>query len=463
MRSSSILKGNPRSWVLRNLVLRPMDSALNQGMIRRLSFLERAQWWDLAQINAWRNQRLQILLKTAYREVPFYRSLLDENRIKWEDIKSPAQLQRIPVVTKEMLGPEYPDRTTRNTGLKTYEVCSSGSTGKNFRVREDSETAGNYRASFMLALKWAGWQIGERHMQTGMTLDRSWDRRLKDSILRCEYVSAYELDDDHLDAALDVLDAKKIAHLWGYPGSLYFLAKRALQRGWNRPLRTLVTWGDNLFQHYRSTIEQAFGTKVFDTYGCGEGFQIAAQCGTESKYHLHSMDVIVEFLDNDGFPVREGDIGNIVVTRLHPGPMPLIRYRIGDLGISGDQQQCRCGRNFQLLASVQGRDTDIVVTPSGKRLIVHFFTGLIEGFQEIDCFQVLQEDIGSMIIRVVSSSPGVLDGATKDRLVRTLKKHGATDINIVIEQVNEIPTAPSGKRRFVISKVSRQFNSGLQP
>jgi phenylacetate-CoA ligase len=314
----------------------------------------------------------------------------------------------------------------------------------------------------MLALKWAGWQIGERHMQTGMTLNRSWDRRLKDSILRCEYVSAYELDDDHLDAALDVLDAKKIEHLWGYPGSLYFLAKRALQRGWNRPLRTLVTWGDNLFQHYRSTMEQAFGTKVFDTYGCAEGFQIAAQCGTESKYHLHSMDVIVEFLDNNGFPVREGDIGNIVVTRLHPGPMPLIRYRVGDLGISGGQQQCRCGRNFQLLASVQGRDTDIVVTPSGKRLIVHFFTGLIEGFPEIDCFQVLQEEIGSMIIRLVPSS-GILDGATKDRLVRTLKKHGATDINIIIEQVNEIPTAPSGKRRFVISKVSRQSNLGLQP
>ena len=104
---------------------------------------------------------------------------------------------------------------------------------------------------FMLALRWAGWQIGERHMQTGMTLDRSWDRRLKDSILRCDYVSAYELDDDHLDAALDVLDTKKIEHLWGYPGSLYFLAKRALQRGWNRPLRSLVTWGDNLFKHYR--------------------------------------------------------------------------------------------------------------------------------------------------------------------------------------------------------------------
>jgi phenylacetate-CoA ligase len=453
---------NPRSWVLRNLLLRPVDRALNQGMIRRLSFLEEAQWWDRDRINVWRNQQLQTLLKIAYQEVPFYRCLLDENRVKWEDIKTPAQLPRIPVVTKDMLGLQYPDRTTRSTGLKTYEACSSGSTGKNFRVREDSQTAGQYRASFMLALRWAGWQIGERHMQTGMTLDRSWDRRIKDSLLRCDYVSAYELDDHHLDAALALLDRKKIEHLWGYPGSLYFLAKRALQRGWNRPLRTLVTWGDNLFKHYRHTVEQAFGTRVFDTYGCAEGFQVAAQCGMDSNYHIHSLDVIAEFLDNDGFPVRAGELGNIVVTRLHPGPMPLIRYRVGDLGISRGDQECSCGRGFDLLASVQGRDTDVVVTPSGNRLIVHFFTGLLEGFQEIDCFQVLQEVIGSIVIRVVPSRPGSITSATEDRLIRVLREHGANEINIVIEQVEEIATAPSGKRRFVISKVSRQSNSGLQ-
>jgi phenylacetate-CoA ligase len=454
---------NRRAWVLRNLFLRPVDRALSQGMIRRLSFLEEAQWWDRERINTWRNLQLQKLLKVAYQEVPFYRCMFDEKRVKWEDIKTAADLARIPVVTKDMLGPQYPDGTTRKTGLKTYEACSSGSTGKNFRVREDSETAGHYRASFLLALRWAGWQIGERHMQTGMTLDRSWDRRIKDSILRCDYVSAYELDDHHLDLALDVLDSKKIEHLRGYPGSLYFLAKRALQRGWDRPLRTLVTWGDNLFQHYRDTIQQAFGTRVFDTYGCAEGFQVAAQCGTGANYHLHSLDVIVEFLDNDGFPVRAGEPGNIVITRLHPGPMPLIRYRVGDVGISGGEQKCSCGRGFELLASVQGRDTDVVVTPSGNRLIVHFFTGLIEGFEEIDCFQVLQEVIGSIVIRVVPSRPGAITPATEDRLIRVLREHGANEIDIVIEQVKEIATAPSGKRRFVISAVSRQSSSGLRP
>jgi phenylacetate-CoA ligase len=424
-------------------------------MIRRLSFLERAQWWSREQLYAWRNQRLQELLKAAYYEVPFYRSLFDERRVNWREITSAAQLNVLPVVSKDMINPHYPHRTARDTGLKTYEASSSGSTGKNFRVVEDAETAGHYRASFMLALGWAGWRVGESHMQTGMTLARTWDRKLKDSLLRCHYVSAYQLDDPHLDVALDTLENKRIQHLWGYPGSLYFLAKRALQRGWNRPLHTLVTWGDNLFQHYRSTIERAFGTRVIDTYGCAEGFQVAAQCGTDSNYHLHSLDVIVEFLDDDGNAVPDGQPGNIVVTRLHPGPMPLIRYRVGDIGVGGNGRQCPCGRGFELLASVQGRDTDVVVTRSDNRLIVHFFTGLIELFPEVDCFQVTQEHVGSMTLRLVPASPGAIDSVVENRLLSALRKHGATDIDIFVEQVDHIPVAPSGKRRFVISSVGR--------
>jgi phenylacetate-CoA ligase len=450
-----------RSWVLRNAFLKAGDLIWRQGMMRRLSFLERAQWWRREDIEVWRNGQLQRLIDTAFREVPFYRSLFDRRHVKVGEIKSPFDLRRLPIVTKVMLRAQYPQQTIRNTGLKTYEVSSSGSTGNNFWVTEDAETAGHYRAAFMLALEWAGWQLGAPHMQMGMTLARSWDRQLKDWLLCCHYVSAYELDDKSLDAALDALERRHIRHLWGYPGSLYFLARRALQKGWNRPLKTLVTWGDNLFRHYRSTIEHAFGTRVYDTYGCAEGFQIAAQCGVNSNYHLHSADVIVEFLDDHGEPVPDGRLGNIVVTRLHPGPMPLIRYRTGDVGISGGQEHCSCGRGFELLASVQGRDTDIVVTPSGNRLIVHFFTGLIESFHEIECFQVVQEEIRSMIIRIVPSKPKIVDDSVKRRLISTLQQHGATDIEIVVETVDHIPTAPSGKRRFVVSKVAPQSAARL--
>jgi phenylacetate-CoA ligase len=200
-------------------------------------------------------------------------------------------------------------------------------------------------------------------------------------------------------------------------------------------------------------MEQAFKTRVTDTYGCAEGIQIAAQCCPHDPYLVHSLDVVVEYLDEEGHAVPPGQPGNLVVTRLHPGPMPLIRYRIGDVGIGVDNRQSACGRGFELMESIQGRDTDVVITPSGNRLIVHFFTGILEHFPEIDSFQVVQEEADAMLVRIVPTTEITPDSAS--RIVASLQEKGAADMRIEIEPVQEIPLASTGKRRFVISKVAR--------
>jgi phenylacetate-CoA ligase len=104
------------------------------------------------------------------------------------------------------------------------------------------------------------------------------------------------------------------------------------------------------------------------------------------------------------------------------------------------------------MESVQGRDTDIIVTPSGNRLIVHFFTGILEYFSEVTCFQVLQQDDASILVRVVPGSGFSAD--TASRIVSTLHARGAHDMRIEVEPVAAIPVAPSGKRRFVIGKAA---------
>jgi phenylacetate-CoA ligase len=442
------------SWMLRNIILPAGDVAFGQRMIQRLRFLKEAQWWDPAKLSALRNQSLKSLARIAYSEVPFYREIMDSAGVAPEDIQRPEDLRRLPIVTKSMFRAGYPHKTTRKTGQKTYESRSSGSTGENFAVIEDSETAGWYRASLLLALEWAGWNLGEPHLQTGMTLNRNLSRQLKDMLLRCHYVSAFDLSDSHLDECLDILDRNSIEHLWGYPGSLYFLARRASEKGWNRPLRSIVTWGDNLFPHYRKAIEQAFQRRVLDTYGCAEGMHIAAQCSEEDHYHVHTLDVVVEYLDDEDRPVPLSQPGNLIVTRLHPGPMPLIRYRVGDMAIAGLTRICKCGRGFDLLESIQGRDTDVVLTPSGNRLIVHYFTGVLEHFTEIQSFQVVQESLESIQLRIVATEN--LSNELRDRIISELKKKGAQDLEIHIEAVKEIPLPPSGKRRFVLSNLKPQ-------
>src|SRR5712692_7480540 len=116
------------SWVLKNVALPIGDAVLGQRMIQRLRFLEEAQWWDRERLYAHRDGCLRSLLKIAYHEVPLYRELMDRAGVRPEDIRSPSDLQKLPVVTKAMLRSGYPELTTRRTGQNTYEERTSGST-----------------------------------------------------------------------------------------------------------------------------------------------------------------------------------------------------------------------------------------------------------------------------------------------------------------------------------------------
>ena len=138
-----------------------------------------------------------------------------------------------------------------------------------------------------------------------------------------------------------------------------------------------------------------------------------------------------------------------------------IRYRVGDVGIDGDGRLCPCGRGYSTMNSIQGRDTDVVVTPSGKRLIVHFFTGVLEHFKEIDSFQVVQEAPDAITLRIVPANHANPDVA--DRIVEKLKQTGASDLNIEVVFVNQIPLTPGGKRRFITSKVGGTSPCGFSP
>jgi phenylacetate-CoA ligase len=443
-----------RAWLIRNLLLPSTDLVLGHPMMRRVRFLRQAQWWDVGRIRSVQCKLVQETIRTAYESTSFYRELMRGARLRPEDIRTPEDLRYIPAVTKQMLRDAYPHGVTRPVRQKCYETRTSGSTGTNFTVLEDANTAAWYRASFLLALEWAGWTVGEPHLQNGIAYPRSWQKRAKDFCVGCHYVSAYSLSDRDLDATLQILERKRIEHLWGYPGSLYTLARRAAQLGWNMPMKTVVTWGDILYPAYRRAIEAAFRATVRDTYGCGEGIQIAAQCGAEGGvYHRHDLDVIVDF-EAPASNWRGGEPAAVVLTRLHAGPMPLIRYRVGDLAVEGDRQPCTCGRGFSTLHSIQGRETDIITTPSGNRLIVHFFTGILEHFREIESFHAIQEEPG--LLRVLIVPTGTLAPEGRRRIVDAIRNGGAGDMTIRLELVTEIPVPPSGKRRFVTSRVAAE-------
>src|SRR5438445_13880725 len=92
------LRDRSWGWLLRRCLLPAGDLLFGQGMIRRLHFLESAQWWEPERLHRERDRQLSLLIRTAYAEVPFYRELMDQARVKLDDIRRPEDLGKLPVV-----------------------------------------------------------------------------------------------------------------------------------------------------------------------------------------------------------------------------------------------------------------------------------------------------------------------------------------------------------------------------
>ena len=91
--------------------------------------------------------------------------------------------------------------------------------------------------------------------------------------------------------------------------------------------------------------------------------------------------------------------------------------------------------------------------PAGKVFIVaEFFGFLFEHITSVDQFQVIQEKIDHLTIKIVKNQQFTNDDSNHIR--NEIQKRAGADVKLAIEFVHEIPlSSRSGKRRLVISHV----------
>lgn len=398
------------------------------------------------EINQLQHKRLQKLLKHAIKTVPGYLNL-------------PAKpiLSDFPIATKSMYRNSINSWISNNFRKQDLIIeKSSGSSGVQGQVYMSKQ-------EWMLSLShqtylwsWAGYTPGDRLLQLGMTLDRGFLKKIKDYYFRTKYKQAFNLNETAVKETLHEFQGKQNKVFFGgYASGLYEYARIAQAHSINDVhFRSVISWGDKMFDHYRYAIETQFDCKVFDTYGTTEGFVIAGQC-EQGSYHILTPHIYLEVVDEQGNEVPTGSWGHVLVTRLDAFAMPLIRYRLGDLAIKeAPEKRCSCERPFPMLRKIIGRDTDVIRTPSGKALIVHFFTGIFEHIEEIRQFQVVQESIDYFVIRYISDLTDQEIGTVLESAISSMNEKSGERLNVHFEPVQLIKPSPSGKPQIIISNLN---------
>jgi phenylacetate-CoA ligase len=111
----------------------------------------------------------------------------------------------------------------------------------------------------------------------------------------------------------------------------------------------------------RRQLEDAWGAKVYDNYGTHEVGLLAFECEAQDRMHVNEDTACFQLVDVDtGATLPFGARGNMVVTSLHRSVPPIIRYNLRDLLIAYDREECSCGLCTRKLSTFLGRSDEMV-------------------------------------------------------------------------------------------------------
>lgn len=416
---------------------------------QKLKFLEKMQYSSRKDIESLQYEYLRSLINDAYVNTAFYKNKYEKAKVNPNFLVSLSGLSKFPVVTKKEIRGEYKKMINKRFDIeKLKHTQSSGSTGEPKIFYFDSETYGWRLATTYLGWKRSGFRFGHKWLRISMAERKTAFYKVFNFFSRCIYFSLTDFNEDKLEIIRKTLEKEKPEMVYSYCSALYVLADYLDKHGYKYDfIRSIIVQGDMLFPKYRKTIEKVFQTKVFDTYG-GDGIVISGQCN-KGNYHVQDLGVIIEIVDDKYRPVKDGELGKILVTDLHNHAMPLIRYEIADLGIKKGGK-CKCGSCFSMMEPPIGRDTDIIKLSNGMSLLVEYFVVVFEYYLEILQFQVREVAQDKLLIYLKVTKD--FNDRIKMKLVNQIKNYCNGGIEIEVKIVDEIPLGRSNKRRFIISR-----------
>lgn len=428
-------------------------------LFKELNNLEVSQWKSPSEIKQLQWAKLKKILECSYSHVPYYRDILDNLCLTPDDINSPEDFRKLPILTKEeiekhvsqMVSGEY----NQNDLVKN---STGGSTGRTLHFYVDKKKSGVRGAVVFRGNRLAGLDIGEKHAYLwGSAFDISLQNKFVNKIYSemvgpILFLSSYNLSDENMFVYAKKIMTYKPKVIIGYSSPLYIFAKYIKESKIEGIHPTsIISSAEVLYDYQRELIENVFGCKIFNRYGCREFGAIAQECSEHSGMHINAEHVYVECLKENGEPATLGEKGELIITDLDNYGMPFIRYKIGDLGVLSDKK-CNCGRGLPLLEKMEGRTFDIIVGTNGRYLGGTFWTLLLRTAVEgIKQFQVVQESKNEINIKIIVDE--VFRQDSIDVLIAKLYEHCGEDMQVSFEIVDEIPLTKSGKFRFVISKV----------
>lgn len=433
--------------LVEKVILPLSDLLLKKNISKQFLFLQESARWSESELEAFQNEKLQKLVLHAYKNVPYYRERFDRLKLKPTDVRSRADLHKIPILTKDDITKNFPHKIIYPSYPSNLIIPhkSSGSTGQPLQYYVSKDAYSFNIACNLRGWYWMGYRLGDKFIKISQ-YERTTEKQLQDLFLRTRYLSSADLSEKTFAKMIKFFETYEPDIIRCYPDPLYFIAKYMERNNIShiKP-RVVTTTGNILTTEARKTIEQQFGCKVYDSYRC-EGGPNAFEAPDDEVY-ISSMEYGITEIISNGEEVTPGERGRAITTDLHNYAMPFIRYDSQDILVKG-KRKAKNGMQHLTIDRIEGREGDILITPNGQYLIIIHFVDYFDKFSTVRHFQVKQDSVDELVI-FIKVEPNFSTNEYEE-ILNYWRSYVNNSMKIDLKVVDNILPSPSGKRRLLI-------------
>ena len=419
-----------------------------------IKFRREAKDWNETQKREWILDRLRFVVRRAAHETEYYRDLFDSINFDAESDFSFDDFAKLPTLEREDIhaaGKKLISRAVKQEHLQ--KDATGGSTGTPTEIWLGAEERGWKESGVDFSMESINVPVGAKTAYFwGHHLDPhaadNWRDRLKNFAENIRYFDCFRLSPEIFRKYHAEFENWKPDCIVAYATALGHFAEFLQEnkiRPANYPRTCFVTGAEKLSPEHRQIVEKVFGKPVHERYGGRDfgGAAIQTNPAENLDYEIDWAWALVE-------PETDSDTSPILVTKLHADAMPMIRYRVGDVGKF--PANAKAGQPTFHLNEVVGRELDRIWLPDGRWIMGAELPHLLKSMAVREFMFVQSEDY-SVKLQIVPKEE--FDETHRCEIARTVAAN-LENLKIDVELVETIPRTKANKWRPVMSKVKRQ-------
>lgn len=359
---------------------------------------------DTAEIKALQEQKLQETLAYVNAHSPYYQRLFANRNIDISQIKTLEDLALLPVTTKEDLQQNNDDFMCVPVTKIVDFATTSGTLGEPVTFGMTDADLERLAYNEAISFDCAGIREGDI-VQLMTTIDRRFMAGLAYFLgLRKMKVGVIRVGAGIPELQWDSIKKYKPTYLITVPSFLLKLIEYAENHGidYNQSgIKGAICIGEPLRNPDFSPnvlakkITEKWNIRLFSTYASTEMSTAFTECEHFNGGHHHPELIIVEVLDENNEPVKNGQWGELAFTTLGIEAMPLVRFKTGDI-VQLHDEPCACGRYTLRVGPVIGRKQQMIKY-KGTTLYPPAMNDVLNDFDNIQnhIIEIYTNDLGT--------------------------------------------------------------------